>query len=73
MYALTDRDFRMPVLAEDREIAVGGDMSANVAQSLSALGIAKALADQRGDDLLVEIDATRDRLHLRIRSYRNRS
>jgi hypothetical protein len=71
MYALTDKDFRMPVIKEDCEVAITTSAPTNVADVLGSLGLARALADQSADDLTLELDATPNRLHLRIRAYRN--
>ncbi len=67
-------DFRLPTTYdESREIAVTPEnCTANVATSLQALGIARALGDLRADDVTVDIDQTKDRLHVRVRAYRNR-
>jgi hypothetical protein len=68
-------NFHLPVnFDESHEVALSHEnVSANVAASLQALGIARALGDLRADDVVVTIDQTPERLHVSVRAYRNRS
>jgi hypothetical protein len=68
MYALTDRDYRLPVVDEEHEIVA--TKQTNAADMLGSLGLARALSDARPDDLTFELDASRDHVRIRLRAYR---
>ena len=66
---------QLPVSLEDDEQVLSlSSTSSSLAQALATLnaGLQKAVGEMGADDVSFEVDASRDRLHLRLRAYRHR-
>jgi hypothetical protein len=63
---------QLPV-TEDRVVALPTS-STSLVETLSSLkaGLAQAAGQMGADDVLLEIDATGERLHVRFRAYKHR-